>query len=183
MKNLSKKNILIIEAFEDGYDINRKGYLVRKNGTIKSEFKLGKNGYLLVSLRLLTDSRGKVLIHKLQAYKKFGNRMFKEGIVVRHLDGNPLNNSWENIQIGTPTQNQMDITPEERKIHALKAIRKKQDSSRPLEKRYSIYKDIFEGKLTNKEIMLKHDISSTGTLWYMKNKSLEYNEYKNTLMM
>jgi site-specific recombinase XerC len=35
--------------------------------------------------------------------------LFKEGIQVRHLDGNYLNNHFENISIGTQSDNNYDI--------------------------------------------------------------------------
>ena len=31
--------------------------------------------------------------HRLQAYQKYNNEIYNKGIVVRHLDGNKLNNS------------------------------------------------------------------------------------------
>ena len=62
-----------------------------------------------------------VSVHKLQAYQMFEEEMFVEGIVVRHLDGDPLNNSPENIAIGTVRDNIMDRDPEARRAHAIKA--------------------------------------------------------------
>ena len=87
---LSKKNKLVLETFQEGYDISKEGWLIRKDGSIKKEFRVGKNGYLFVSLRLPLDKRGQVSIHKLQAYKKFGELMFKPNMVVRHIDGDNL---------------------------------------------------------------------------------------------
>ena len=55
-----------------------------------------------------------IQVHKLQAYQKFGNKVFEKGIQVRHLDNNSLNNSWNNIDIGTQSQNMMDIPKEKR---------------------------------------------------------------------
>ena len=42
-------------------------------------------------------------------------------MVVRHLDGNVLNLSKENIQLGSHSQNNMDKAPEVRKAAAIKA--------------------------------------------------------------
>lgn len=185
MEKISKKNQLVKETFEEGYDINREGDLIRKDGSIKNLFRLAKNGYLFVSLRLPTDERGQVSIHKLQAYKKFGEKMFEKGIVVRHLDGNRLNNSFDNIEIGTFSQNQLDRDKDELKIHALKAARAKQNMIRPLEIRLKIYEMLYQNYPT-REIMDKYSIAKS-TLYNMKKNSIEYNEFKsnieNALMM
>ena len=55
-----------------------------------------------------------VLVHRFIAYPKFGDNIFKEGIVVRHLDDNPNNNTWNNLELGTPSQNMMDKSEESR---------------------------------------------------------------------
>jgi hypothetical protein len=59
-----------------------------------------------------------VEVHRLLAFEKFGEAAFAEGIQVRHLDNNSLNNSWDNIVLGTPTQNAMDRPKEDRQAHA-----------------------------------------------------------------
>ncbi len=58
-----------------------------------------------------------ISVHKIIAYQKYGNDLFKEGILVRHLDGNSLNNVIDNIAIGTASDNMMDIPREERLRH------------------------------------------------------------------
>lgn len=62
-----------------------------------------------------------VTVHKLQAFQKFGDSVFAPGVVVRHLDGDSLNNQLENIGIGTITDNAMDRDPVARSMHAQKA--------------------------------------------------------------
>jgi len=50
--------------------------------------------------------------------------MFENGIVVRHLNGNPLDNTFINIEIGTESENRMDIPIEKRRAqisHMLKS--------------------------------------------------------------
>lgn len=176
MKNLSKKNLYILESFSEGYDINEKGEFIRKDLTIKNKFRIGRNGYYNITLRLPSCERADVKIHKLQAYKKYGIEMFKDGIVVRHMDGNRLNNSWDNILIGTQSDNQMDIPKEIRVNSAIKASRQKQDNNRKYEERCKIYEDL-KNNISYTDIMVKHGITSKGTLSFMKNKSIEYKEY------
>jgi hypothetical protein len=64
-----------------------------------------------------------VMVHKLQAFQKFGEAMFEPGILVRHLDEDSLNNRPDNIALGTSTDNAMDRQPLVRKLHAQKAGR------------------------------------------------------------
>ena len=176
MENLSKRNLYVIESFLEGYDINKKGELIRKNGTIKSNFRTNKNGYCSVSLRLKSKYNAQIPVHKLQAYKKYGNEMFANGIVIRHFNGDKTDNSWDNILIGTPSENMLDIPEEIRIKSATTASRKMQNDIRSYEQRCLIYEDL-KNNIPYSEIMLKHDVSSKGTLSFMKNKSVEYKEY------
>ena len=173
---LSKKNKLVLETFQEGYDISKEGWLLRKDGSIKKEFRVGKNGYLFVSLRLPLDKRGQVSIHKLQAYKKFGELMFEPNTVVRHLNGIKTDNSWDNILIGTASENQLDIPEEVRVKSATIASRKMQNNIRTHEERCLIYEDL-KNNIPYSKIMKKYNVSSKGTLSFIKNKSLEYKEY------
>lgn len=51
-------------------------------------------------------------VHRFQAYVKYKDLIYKEKICVRHLDGNSLNNSIDNIEIGSWTDNRLDIKKE-----------------------------------------------------------------------
>lgn len=179
MKNLSKNNIYVMETFENGYDINVKGELVRKDGSVKSIFRIDNTGYYNVTLRLPTHYRARVMIHKLQAYKKFGNKIFEKGIVVRHLNGNSLDNSWNNIDIGTQSDNMRDRSKEDLKNHAIKASKKRQDKIRTQEERHKIYEKLRNNTPYN--VIIQENNISRGTLSFMKNKSYEYQEYIHNL--
>ncbi len=104
------------------------GYFVDKEGNAWSS-KYGKKRKLKLSIsnnkgyksyRFVvssgTYSRWSVKVHRFQAYQKFGDVIFEKGIQVRHLNGNSLDNSWDNIEIGTTKQNHDDRTVEERKV-------------------------------------------------------------------
>lgn len=176
MEKLSKNNKYVVESFETGYDITKEGFIVRKNNSLKKNFRKDRFGYYIITFRLHSNPKAQIRIHKLQAYKKFGEKMFESGIVVRHLNGNSLDNSWDNIEIGTASDNMMDIPKEVRMKTATTASRKMQNNIRTYEERCLIYEDLKNG-LSYKEIMLKHNVSSKGTLSFMKNKSIEYKEY------
>jgi hypothetical protein len=50
-----------------------------------------------------------IAIHRLQAFQKYGDLLYEEGTVVRHLNGDPGSNAWDNIAIGTMSDNMFDI--------------------------------------------------------------------------
>lgn len=160
---------------EKGYSVDRSGNILNKKGkTLKTS--ISSKGYVSFNIRVEGKSPTRSFLHRLQAYQKFGDKIFEEGIVVRHLDGNPLNNSWDNIAIGSPSDNQMDRSEKCRKNFATIASRKMQGNIRTYEERCLIYENLKNGVPYN-EIMKNHNVSSKGTLSFMKNKSEEYKEY------
>ena len=66
-----------------------------------------RSGHLAVTFGSAGDKK-LVKFHHMQAYEKFGDAIFEDGIVVRHLNGDPSDNSWDNIAIGTQSDNMMD---------------------------------------------------------------------------
>lgn len=108
-----------------------------------------------------------IAVHKFVAYLKFGDEIFKDGIVVRHLDGNSLNNSWENIGIGTHSDNMMDIPQKNRIEKAIKASTKIRKFSN--EEVQQIWDDRNSG-MTYKKISEKYNTSKS-TLNYFFNKA------------
>jgi hypothetical protein len=70
---------------------------------------------------LFEDGVRRISVHRLVAYKKFGEALFAPGIVTRHLDGNPRNNHPDNIAIGTHSDNMMDIPKAVRQQKAVAA--------------------------------------------------------------
>lgn len=47
-------------------------------------------------------------VHRFIAWCKFGDDIFTPGIVVRHMDGNHLNNRPDNLELGTHSDNYYD---------------------------------------------------------------------------
>jgi endoglucanase Acf2 len=99
----------------------------------------------------------------MQAFKKYGYEMFKEGILVRHLNGVPTDNSYDNIAIGTASDNMMDIPVSVR--------RKKSSKANNVHNHIDIIKDRKNG-MTYAELMSKYNISSKGTISFIINKSM-----------
>jgi|GEM_PF-759471 len=65
-------------------------------------------GYLSVKTRCKGAAQRRVLVHHLILFAFHGPR--PEGLVCRHLDGNPRNNAANNLQWGTSSENQLDRT-------------------------------------------------------------------------
>jgi hypothetical protein len=174
MNNLTLANNILLRVLEKGYNISLDGTLYRNGKKINST--IDNKGYKKLSFRCKESISFPVPLHRLQAYLKFGEQIFDKTLVVRHLDGNSLNNSWENIGIGTNKDNQLDRPQNELLKYSLNATRIRQNSIREINERFLIYKDLYNG-LSYNEIIKKYDNLSKGTLSYMKNKSLEYKEF------
>lgn len=104
-------------AFDKGYRVvgghvlspnNKKMsmYLKHRGCISYPAFRLYVSGNISISG---VPKRYDVLVHRLVAYQKYGNAIYDDGICVRHLDGDPLDFSDDNIEIGTHSQNMMDI--------------------------------------------------------------------------
>lgn len=103
-------------AYKKGYRVSDDGiaYGVKGNKLIPIMHKK----YYKISLRDENNKKTSIKIHRLQAFQKYGHKIYLDGIVVRHLNGNPLDNSKNNIAIGTQSQNMMDRPKEERQKHS-----------------------------------------------------------------
>lgn len=159
MYKLSKHNIRLLRAYDMGYRVSPEGEIINRKGDILKGSV--QNGYARMSIRIDKISNP-VFVHRLQAYLKFGNEIFKESIEVRHLNGNSLDNSFKNIAIGTHSDNMQDIPKEKRMLKSSLANLKHD------------HKDIIcdrNNGMKYSEIMLKYGISSKGTVSYIINKS------------
>lgn len=123
--------------------------------------------YYKFSVRFENKTRY-VKYHRFQAYNKFTDEIFTEGLQVRHLDGNSLNNSADNIILGTHQDNQDDISAEKRKARAIYVSsfnRKFTDAETEL-----IFQDRFVNNFTYKKLCKKYNTSNS-TLHFILNKS------------
>lgn len=149
-----------IVAKERGYTITPDGIVYNKHN--KSVGTSGKSKYKYFSFRI-EGKIIKVYFHRFQAYIKFGEKIYNDNIVVRHLDGNLLNNSISNIDIGTSSDNMMDISEKVRQEKSSNANKKYSDDTV-----LKIQMDRQNG-MSYKELMYKYNISSKGTLNYIIN--------------
>ena len=161
---LSKSAKAIKQAVKKGYKIID-GNVFYKGQEVKK--RINSSGYYSFSIRCFNKERFVISIHRLMAYQKFGNKIFKKGIQVRHLDSNPLNNLDSNIAIGTPSQNNMDKPEKVRKDSAIKAT-----SFIKTHNHADIIRLHNAGK-SYKEIMALTNIKSKGTISFIINNSQE----------
>ncbi len=155
MKKLHK---LILKAVELGYTV--------EDGVIyfnEEEVKLFPDSKNRLRFFIENNKPTFIPVHKFVAYKKYGDRAFENGIMIRHLDNNHLNNADDNIALGTAYDNAMDIPAEQRRINAGNQSRK-YDHGEILEF-YNITRSY-------KQTMEKFGISSKGTLNYILKRSL-----------
>jgi hypothetical protein len=90
-----------------GYYVNASGHVLslRRGGPRVMSRYLGDNGYLRVGLFVNRRPVTKDL-HVLMAEAFHGPARL--GQLVRHLDGNPLHDTPDNVVWGTPSENQID---------------------------------------------------------------------------
>lgn len=103
-------------ALIKGYTVTKEGILLNRNGMqVKGRIKDRKRDYYNFDIRIGPRKENKkvhCMIHRLQAYQKFGDKIYEKGIVVRHLNGDRYDNSYDNIDIGTNKDNKNDIPKE-----------------------------------------------------------------------
>jgi len=120
----SRPNRAMLMAYGEGYRVSDDGVLIDPNGG-SCAVRFSSTRYPIKSIKLKKGNPGvSMYLHKLMAYQKYGEAMFESGIEVRHLNGIKTDNSYNNIAIGTRSQNQMDIPKEQRSARA-KAINTK----------------------------------------------------------
>lgn len=177
---LSKKDLAIIELYNKGYRVSKLGEILNPSQKIiKGNFqKLKGVNYRGLNLRK-GSSHITIVVHRLQAYQKFGEKIFEKGIEVRHLNSNSLDNSYDNIGIGTSSDNSLDKPKHVRQNAAITASRSFQNTLRTYEDRCKIYDELIKGTPYS-QIKLNHKVEHSSTLSFMKNKSLEFEEYKKT---
>jgi len=153
----SQKEALLV-AISKGYRVDDLGNVFGLKGNI---LKLQNSyGYKSFNVRVGKDTT-RVPVHRFQAFFKYGKKIFKKGMVVRHKNGDSLNNKKSNILIGTHQQNMMDIPKEKRILNA----------SNPKHNHKEILEDYNSG-LNYSQIQKKHQISSKGTISFIINKSM-----------
>jgi len=117
---MSIANTAVKIAYEKGYRVDEEGNVISHTGNKLKVSIVNKKDipYYSFSVYMGVSNNhkrtAKLRVHKLQAYQKFKEQLFNPGIVVRHLNSNSLDNSYDNITIGTQSENMMDKSKESR---------------------------------------------------------------------
>lgn len=121
-KEITKEQLAILAGFWVLFDGTTTRYGRVYKGYISNEYRQ-------ISF-IYENHRYYCPIHRLQAYIKYRELLYQKDIMVRHLNGNKLDNSWDNIAIGTAYDNAQDIPIEKRRERGVKIhnTRKKRNS-------------------------------------------------------
>lgn len=159
-------------ALLSGYRVDEQGVIYHHN--VRLSPTVGPNGYYALGIAHGEKGHRRTVrcgVHRLQAFQKYGDNLYEPGIVVRHLNGNPLDNSFDNIAIGTLSENRLDIPAEIRKRAAVNASAKCHQRY-PKEIVLAVQEDRRKG-FSYRKLMNKYKITSKGTISYMCNHNYE----------
>lgn len=165
MKKDSKQGRAVVLAYEKGYRV-KDGKVFNCND---KELKLtiqNASGikYKRFCIKDEFCDRRVVLVHQLMAYQKFGEKVF-ETEVVRHLNGDSLDNSFENIMIGSQSENMRDVD------EAIRIKNAKYATSFVTKYNHKDVIDYYNEGHSYSEVMKKFNISSKGTVSFIIKKS------------
>ena len=99
-------------AYDRGFRVID-GCVISPYGNIR-KLDLNKRGYCRFSFKLDNGKSRNVMVHRLVAYIKYGSKIYDDGMCVRHLNAIRTDFSYDNIDIGTFSQNSLDIDPDKR---------------------------------------------------------------------
>ena len=157
MKNIEKI------ASDRGYIVTVEGDALNRKG-LKVGRLSSKKLYLEIGIKVANKVHN-CSVHRLQAYQKYGDSLYMDGMVVRHLNDIKTDNSWANIVIGTQKDNMQDI-PEQVRIQ-----RARNASSSLIKHDSESIKKFFAANSNSYRATMEHfNISSKGTLHYIVNK-------------
>lgn len=111
----------IVAAYLRGYRVDASGTIFGSTG--KRLAIRYRNGYQVFGLKGPLRKAHSVAVHRFAAYCKYGDALFGDGIVVRHLNGKPWDNALDNLALGTSHDNAMDIPAQDRHKRSLPAGR------------------------------------------------------------
>lgn len=168
---MSFSNQVLNLAYQAGYRVVDGSIISPKGKHLKG--RLSTTGYLEFSYRLpVSFKQGirltkPVKVHRLVALQKYGDIVFDDSIVVRHKDGNPLNNLEDNILIGNHSDNMMDKPKEVRVRLSMNATVKNRVLTD--EEVLNLKTDRFVHGLTYQQLADKYHICDKGHAHYIAN--------------
>lgn len=166
------------KALELGFTVNVDGLLY---SPFTKEWRTGYNNNGYYEFKVPTElseyhSRQKRLrVHRFQGYIKYHDRIFENGFEIRHVNGNSLDNSWDNIVLGTPSENHLDKPKEVRERVSINASEKNRVFT---DVEMDEIREYHNSCRSYKKVMDRFGITSKGSLNYMLN--VEYKTKKSS---
>lgn len=160
---MSEANLFLVEAYNRGFRVSDCGKFIKTTRSKRPQVAFEK-GYPIISVRISKKTM-KVPWHRIQAMQKYGEKLFKKGIVVRHKNSIKTDCSVDNILIGTMADNNMDKPAEDRLKYALNA------TSYARKYPASEVKEFYKENKSYKKTMEKFGIGSKGTLHFILNSA------------
>ncbi len=149
-------------AIARGYTVNANGQVMSRFGKVrKLRVRESRREHYYTFTVNVDGFSWPIPVHRLVAFQKFGDAAFAEGVVTRHLNGDSLDNSMRNIELGTPKDNALDRPPLDRKLHAAKG-----NQQRSAEWVELLRKDYASG-MSYRQLMAKHNVAKSTLSYYL----------------
>jgi len=157
----------LLYAYRRGCRVTKHGVVENAQGKPLKVYDNSRDGYFsFYQKHPVTKKWAPVWLHQLVALQKYGEeRLGDPKIHVRHKDGNPKNNSFDNILLGTPSQNSLDKPKEVRRRiaeHASSFIQRKDWSQIEADRAAGMTYDQLAEKYSMSKGTLSYHFSKTG---------------------
>ena len=103
---MSKSKRIIVHAFRLGYRVLECGCVVSPQGNSR-KLRKSTSGYPRFNVKL-NGRAVSVEVHRLAAYQLFGLEAFLDHLVVRHMNDKKDDNRYDNLKLGTHSENLED---------------------------------------------------------------------------
>lgn len=105
-KQFKSRQQMLVTVYEEGYRVVGHQVLDPKGNEVK--VYQNRAGYPFFILKRKYGEAFHILVHRLVAFDMYGTKMFRKGLIVRHLNDVKTDFSRGNIALGTHKQNADD---------------------------------------------------------------------------
>lgn len=169
----------LLYAISKGYRCDCLGQVISPDGEITNGY-IGNHGYQTIGIRNEKTKKCHVAVHRLQAFQKYGDKIFEKGVVVRHKNNIKTDNNYDNILIGSYSDNYHDNS-QEVKNKIISGGKKGSRLARIANLKYdddfikNVGDFVYEGENLVKDAVKKYNISSSSISRILKQYREKYN--------